>query len=214
MKRKGQMNLPSCATGIFAPRANAVEVISGVEPGASVCVVTLGEKFSLGDLLDAALDVTGPAEVSISSWCIALKQIGALKMMVDSGRITRLRLLLDRSFKSRQPKYADQLERSLAGRYRTGHIHAKWLAIVGASDALAVRSSASLNQNPRTEVFDITRDIEFSLWLAGLTDVIWDEAVEGFKTSRESDLMVDRLMEKGCDRASPERNREGLRLRF
>lgn len=66
--------------------ASAADTISGFGHGMDVVGLTFGQ-FSLLDLLHATLDITGPADVVISTWSAGLYDVDAARRFVEDGRI-------------------------------------------------------------------------------------------------------------------------------
>jgi hypothetical protein len=87
----------------------ANEAIKGFGPNGKVCGLTNGV-FSLLSLIEAVLDITGPADVTISTWSAGLYDAGALNSLMSSGMVRDIRLILDVSFKKRQLGYAIYVE--------------------------------------------------------------------------------------------------------
>ena len=59
-------------------------------------------QFSFVDLLDAVLDLTGPARVTVATWTAASADAAFLGGWCAQGRIRQFRLLIDYSFLTRK----------------------------------------------------------------------------------------------------------------
>lgn len=152
---------------VFAASAPAAAVVAGLEMGQARCVLTKGQ-FSLLDLLRAVLDITGPADVRLSTWSSGIRDAETAAWLLESGAMRSLSMLTDRSFPGRQPAYAGRLvalfgESAIAAT----DIHAKIALVRNEAWSIAIRSSMNLNRNPRFEQADIDAD-------EGLTKYLWD----------------------------------------
>ena len=66
-------------------KGSAAEAIKGLEPGGvDVYGLTAGQ-FSLLELIEAVLDVTGPAELALSTWTAAPSDGLKIKELLDAG---------------------------------------------------------------------------------------------------------------------------------
>jgi len=129
--------------------------ISGFGRGKRVIGIT-GGQFSLIDLLRATLEHTGPADVTLSAWTAGIRDAEEAAWLVSTGRIRKLRWLIDRSFATRQPKYC----RQVIGRFGDeafviSNNHAKFFTVENDDWHVCCRSSMNLNTNKRMEQFDI-----------------------------------------------------------
>lgn len=155
--------------------AGARAALGDVEPGCERLILTYGQ-FSLIDAIDALLDVTGPADVSITCWTAATFDIALTDRLVDAGRIRSVRWIVDRSFATRHADYYAQLiARFTPERVRTTRGHAKLVTIRNDAWALAVRTSMNLNENARLETLEISDDPA----LADFIDAWFDEVFAG-----------------------------------
>jgi hypothetical protein len=118
-------------------------------------------QFSLLDLIRAVLAQTGPAHLIVSTWTAGIRDVENASMLIKRGKLLSLKLLCDRSFPRRQPKYCRRiLEVFGADAIRCTRTHAKF-ALIGNDDwHVVIRSSMNLNRNPRFEQFDLDDDAE------------------------------------------------------
>ena len=65
--------------------ASARDTIDGFDRGMDVVGLTYGQ-FSLLDLIRAALEITGPADVAISTWSAGLYDVDAAERFVSDGQ--------------------------------------------------------------------------------------------------------------------------------
>jgi len=152
--RPGTRGAKTVASGI----ASAVEALGPLEPGCRVIGVTKGQ-FSLLDLIRAVLDQTGPADLTVSTWTVGVRDADNAEFLATMGAIRSLRFLVDRSFVRRQPEYARRLVESFGVKaIRATNTHAKFAMIAAGDWRIVIRSSMNLNRNPRFEQFDLDDD--------------------------------------------------------
>ena len=117
----------------------ARDAIAGLEDGLDVFGFTKGQ-FSFVDLLDAVLDLTGPARVTVATWTAASADAAFLGGWCAQGRIRQFRLLIDYSFLTRKGGMdaVDEVIRNFGPRaVRVTRTHAKWGLVLGASSEIA-----------------------------------------------------------------------------
>lgn len=134
--------------------------ISGMTKKTRVTGLTNGA-FSLISLIDACLEVTGKADVIVSTWSAGVYDVTAISELINSGKIRDFKIILDRSFKTRQAQYAVTVEDLFTNEnIRTTNTHSKFVLIKNDEWNLCIRSSMNLNENKRCENFDIDNDID------------------------------------------------------
>jgi hypothetical protein len=143
---------------VLVPHESAAAAVAKLEPGGWVCGLTKGQ-FSLLDLLQAVLQVTGPADVVLSTWTTGIRDAESAAWLIESGAIRSFSILTDRSFPQRQPAYCRRLlelfgEESMV----CTNTHAKFVMVKAGDWRVVLRSSMNLNRNPRFEQFDINDD--------------------------------------------------------
>lgn len=152
---------------------DASEAIGTLERGCEVFGLTKGQ-FSAIDLLQAIIAQTGPADVALATWSAAEADIRQARWLVDAGEILSIRLLVDRSFPNRQPRYCAELLRSFdAGVIRVTRLHAKFMLIRAGEWRVVVRTSMNLNKNPRIENFEISDCPALYEHIEGFLDEVW-----------------------------------------
>lgn len=150
--------------------ANAATCIGNLSKGCRVIGLTKGQ-FSLIDIIRAVLDQTGPADVVLSTWSSGIRDIENAAWLLETGVIGSLRMLTDRSFPTRQPKYARTLvERFGSDVIHCTNTHAKFALIRNDGWDVAIRSSMNLNRNPRFEQFDLDESREICDFFAAFVD--------------------------------------------
>jgi hypothetical protein len=158
--------------------AGARDTIAGFGHGMDVVALTFGQ-FSLLDLIQAVLDVTGPADVAISTWSAGFYDLDAAKRLRDDGRITSIRFVLDSSAKRGQASVGDIGDLFGRGTIRATRSHAKFVTITNAAWSVVITTSMNLNLNPRCEQFEVTDDPERCALFTGFVDELFTELPEG-----------------------------------
>lgn len=174
-------------------RDNATRALCQLRPGVRIMGLTMGQ-FSLLDMIAAALDKTGPAHVMLSTWTAGIRDVRLASVMLDVGRIKSLRLLVDRSFPTRQAAYCAALVRCFGNdAIRTTRTHAKIALIFNDEWSVSIRSSMNLNRNPRVENFDLDDDPDILAFFKAHFDELGEEMEPGFVPTRDVDAVFDRL---------------------
>ena len=134
-------------------------------------------QWSLADLIVHALDATGPAHLTISTWTAGGADLEHFYRLLTSEQILSLRWLVDFSFPSRQPGYCLRLV-DLFGTdaVRVTANHAKFTIIRNDEWDLIITTTANLNKNARLEHFYIHDDKAIADWFAVLADELFAEA--------------------------------------
>jgi len=153
----------------------ASDAIGKLEKKTDTFILTYGQ-FSLIDALIAIIDQTGPAHVTISTWTAAHAHLDRSADLISSADILSFRMIVDRSFKTRQPKYfyhmAELFGENSIRQIRT---HAKFMTITNDNWDIVVRTSMNLNENPRLENIEISDNKDFSDFFCQIADDIFEE---------------------------------------
>lgn len=172
----------------------AAEVIGPLAPGVRVTGLTAGQ-FSAIDAMEHMVDELGPAEVRISTWTTGLYDVQRAKEIKVAGRITDVRVLLDRGTFEKSPKFAGPLIEALGvDAFRCLSVHAKVVIVSGARGAAVMRSSMNLNKNLRTEQFDIDVDENIAGFYRDWFDALWDESGRSRDNQAIIRTVYDRFM--------------------
>lgn len=148
----------SIAAKTWSPVAPATAVVAMLKPGGRVIGLTMGQ-FSMIDIVGALLDVTGPADVKLSTWTAGIRDASNAAFMLDNGRMTSFELYCDKSFPSREPAYCAAVAQMFGEKaVNAADIHAKVCTIRNRAWNITIRGSMNLNKNPRCENFDIDDD--------------------------------------------------------
>lgn len=162
----------------------AKDAIKGFSKNGKCCGLTNGS-FSLISLIEAILDITGPAEVTISTWSAGLYDAGAVNSLKASGLIKDIRLILDRSFKTRQKGYSLYIQDVFSEeKIRTTNTHSKFVLIKNDEYNVCIRSSMNLNENKRCENFDIDDDVDIFNLFNNFANDLFNKMPKGIIESR------------------------------
>ena len=166
----------------------AAEAIAGLErDGMELFGLTKGQ-FSLTDMIEAILEKTGPADLSISTWTAANGDVSRMLGLLGSGAIRSCRWLVDLTFVRRCPQLMAEIRKQFGDdAIRVTKTHAKFCTIVNSEWQVALRSSMNLNQNPRMESFQVGHDPVLCQFLSQVLDDVWSKQSRGVAdlTSKE-----------------------------
>ena len=162
----------------FSRAGNAFQSVEGFGKGMDVAGLTYGQ-FSLIDLIQVALDFTGPADVTISTWSAGFYDIDAAKNFRDDGRLRSVRFVMDSGRQKKGQAGVHDIE-DLFGpdSIVTVRTHAKFVLIRNDEWDVVITSSMNLNKNMRCEHFEMTDDRERCEMFAEFVDAAYREAPE------------------------------------
>lgn len=160
---------------IISRRETAVEAVGLVGVGQTVCILTHGQ-FSLIDLVAHVVTLAGRgATLDLSTWTGVQDEYHILASMLDDGRLSRIRVLLDRSSYGRETAACEYLAKRIgAENIRTTRNHCKVAVVCGPDGDFSIRSSMNLNMNPRIENADITNDEELAKYYRAFFDYCFE----------------------------------------
>lgn len=198
----------------FSRVASARVMLSGFGPGDSLVGLTYGQ-FSLIDLLQAVLEVTGPADVAIATWSTGFYDLEAAESFRESGMIRSIRFVMDVSQQKRRQATAFDVA-DVFGRenVRTVRSHAKFATVVNESWSVLITSSMNLNLNPRVEHFTVLDDREAAGLFRGFVDEVFTDVpfeVENYSLPElprlpgESALRIEATHWRSVERGGPPR---------
>jgi hypothetical protein len=172
----------------------AAKAIQGFDKGGRVVGLTNGE-FSLLSLITELLKITGKADITISTWSAGIYDATSLNELLECGKINSVKLILDRSFKTRQSGYAVYIDEVFKPEnIRTTNTHAKFVLIKNEEYSICIRSSMNLNENKRCENFDIDDNIEIYQFFKDFADKLFDNQPKGIIEDRKTiDPIFDML---------------------
>lgn len=172
---------------------DASEALRGFKKGCRLMGLTRG-LFSLIDLIHAVLVKTGPADVVCVTWSAGIKDAHQVQWMVRSDLIRSFQIVTDRSYRTRQPKYAVAIS-DLFGEenIRVTDIHAKFVLIANADHKVTIRTSMNLNANKTCENFEIDEDPAIYEFYNSFVSKVIDKAPPGWDGRRQ---VVEAVLEK------------------
>ncbi len=137
----------------------ARDAISGLDRGKHIFGLTKGQ-FSMIDIAAAVLEKTGPADVSVWTWCIAEYEVEAFSAFFADRRVSALRVVMDWAGAQRDmPIVGDLQDRFGVDCIRVTKTHAKIVTVATECGwRVVIRGSMNLNANPRFEQFDVSDD--------------------------------------------------------
>ena len=157
----------------------AADALGKIERGIELFALTNGQ-FSLVDILQHCLNATGPAELDVATWTASDGDLKRAHAFLLDRRVTRFRLLVDPSFKSRKPEFCAELVRTFGNdAIRTTPLHGKFAVIRNAKWSLAIRTSMNLNVNRRIESVEISDDSALADFLAGWVHEVFERSSDG-----------------------------------
>lgn len=155
---------------------NAADTIGPLSDGVAVTGLTAGQ-FSAIDAMEHMVNELGPAEVRLSTWTTGIYDVERAREIQLDGRISDIRVLLDRGTFEKSPKFAGPLIEVLGvDAFRCLSVHAKVIIVNGARGSAVMRSSMNLNKNLRTEQFDVDVGDEIGAFYTEWFDALWDES--------------------------------------
>ena len=116
------------------------------------------------------------------------------------GRITDIRMLLDRGTFEKSPQFAGPLIEALGvDAFRCLSVHAKIVIVTGARGAAVMRSSMNLNKNLRTEQFDIDVCDDIAAFYTEWFDALWEESGRSLNNREIMKAVYDRFQAGATD---------------
>lgn len=134
---------------------NAKKAIGKIYKGMEIYGLSKGQ-FSIINIIEEILKQTGSADVIISTWTAANAEIKKAEQFLNNKLINKLHFIVDRSFKTRQPKYYEMLIDKFGDIVSTTNSHAKFVLISNKDWKISIRTSMNLNENKRLENFEIS----------------------------------------------------------
>ena len=168
--------------------ATASEAIAGLEPGVVIYGFTKGQ-FSLIQLITAALKITGPAELVLSTWTAANQDVTEVLAFCESGLVTSSKWIVDLTFSKRSPQLAQRIRTTFGDdSIRVAKNHAKYALIGNDRWRVVIHTSMNLNHSPRFENFEISDDPELYDFHAKIVQEIWRRQARGVEAMRPYEI--------------------------
>lgn len=174
----------------FSKVASARDTIAGFGHEMDVAGLTYGQ-FSLLDLIQATLEITGPADVAIATWSAGFYDVEAAERFRDSGMIRSIRFVMDSSGKRGQATVGDVAEIFGEESVRATRSHAKFALVSNDEWDVLITSSMNLNLNPRCEQFEMTDDPERAAVFHEFVDAVFTDLPEGTRGDRQLPGLFD-----------------------
>ncbi len=195
------------------------EAFEGLADGCSIHGLSDGT-WSLIDGIEELLDRCGPSDVTVSTWTAANADIERAEGLLQDGRIKTLRLLVDRSFESRQPRYCGRARHLFGDQaLRVWNSHAKFVLVLGGKLDVLYTTSANLNANKRLENFTLFAGGDLPGEYLAAVEELWKmqrpgEAFEGGsflgRSHTDEILGVEKLMRRAELSAALGRSAKGI----
>lgn len=185
----------------FSKVASARDTIAGFGHDVDIAGLTFGQ-FSLIDLIQAALEITGPADVTISTWSAGFYDIDAAERFRADGRLRSIRFVMDAaSMKKGQASVHDIADLFGPDAIRTTRTHAKFALITNDEWQVVITSSMNLNLNPRCEQFEVTDDASRAAMFGAFVDALFEELPAGGAKATNGDQRLPNL--RGLEAVQP-----------
>lgn len=175
----------------FSKAASAAATIDGFGHDVDISMALTEGHFSLLDLIEATLAITGPADVVVSTWSAGFYDVEAAERFRADGRLRSIRFVMDSSDKRGQATGADVASLFGAGAIRTTRTHAKFVVITNDEWNVVIQSSMNLNLNPRSEQFSMTDCRETAAFVLGVVDALFAELPPGATGDRRTPSLRD-----------------------
>lgn len=163
---------------------SAAEALEGFGPDVTIYGFTKGQ-FSLIQLITEALKITGPGELTLSTWTAANADVSEVLAFCEAGLVTRARWIVDLTFTKRSPQLAQRIRHIFGDdAIRVAKNHSKYALIGNDAWKVCIHTSMNLNHNPRFENFEIAHDPELYAFHERIADEIWrkqSRAVDGMR---------------------------------
>lgn len=136
----------------------AGKAIIGFGKGMEVFGFNKGQ-FSIVDIIEAVLEITGPAHAVVATWTAASADLSRIQNFLERNKVITAQWVVDYSFETRQPKFCAQLRETFGDEcIRTTASHCKFVLIKNDEWNVVIQTSMNLNQNKRMENFWVCDD--------------------------------------------------------
>lgn len=154
-------------------KETAREAIAGFDKDTEIYGFTKGQ-FSIIDIIEAMLEITGPAHLTVSTWTAATTDVTTVIQFVQQQLCSSSRWLVDYTFQQRTPELAKRIRDVFgADAIRVGKNHAKFFMLQNEQWDIICPTSMNLNFNPRFENFMIRNDPDMCRFHQAIFDEIW-----------------------------------------
>lgn len=174
----------------FSRVAGAAATIDGFGHDVDIAFALTMGQFSLLDLIEATLRVTGPADVVIATWSVGFYDLDAARRFADDGRLRSIRFIVDSSDKRGQASGNDIASVFGADSMRATRTHAKFVAVTNDEWNVVIQSSMNLNLNMRSEQFSMIDCADTAGFILELADELWSELPPGASDDRTTPRLL------------------------
>jgi len=153
-------------------------------------------QYNLIDIIRHVLNTTKTANIDLTVWTAADASLKKASDFVLAGDISKMRWIIDPSFKSRQPLYVKTLENRFSKDcIRTIPTHAKFILVYNENYNFIIQTSMNLNQNKRLESFTVIENKELVSFYKDFFDSAFKISIdENYKSQNIS--IVKKLIPK------------------
>lgn len=132
-------------------------------------------RWSLIDLLDGLASVCGSGSaLDLAIWTASGAHGEQLHEFIESGKLQRICLMIDRSFVSRKPDICEKIVQVFGAKnLRVWQAHAKFAIFHGGDIEVLAMFSANLNRNTRVENFTVWADAEMVAAYRAMVAELW-----------------------------------------
>lgn len=169
----------------YSKAANAAKTIAGFGHDLDITFALTNGQFSLLDLVEATLDITGPADVLISTWSAGFYDIDRAEKFRGNGLMRTVRFIMDSSDKRGQAKTGDIASLFGEDAIRATRTHAKFVVITNEAWNVVIQTSMNLNKNPRNEQFSMMDCPTTARKILEIADALWRELPAGATYDRD-----------------------------
>jgi hypothetical protein len=151
----------------------AAEAVGSIDHDTEIYAFTKGQ-FSIIEVINHVIDQIGKCFLSISTWTADKGDVTTVLDLVNGGRITGSRWLMDLSFNRRRPEISHRV-RTVFGdnAVRVAQNHAKFVLLHNEEWKIVCMTSMNLNYNPRFENFLLRHDPALFDFHQAILDEIW-----------------------------------------
>lgn len=162
------------------PSGPAALAVEGLRPGVRLVGMTKGQ-FSLLDMIEECLLITGPCDLALSTWTAGLDDVKKAGILLEKGIVQSVRLLIDHAFAATKPEYCAAVVHVFGQEsVRTTRNHSKIALLSNDIWTVSIRSSMNLNRNPRFEQFDIDTCPDVHAFYSAFFNEMSEAMPEGF----------------------------------
>lgn len=171
------------------------KAFENLEPNTMIHGITNGD-WSFIDALNELMNILGKSHITLSTWTAAIADISIAENMLKSNKILSWKMLVDRSFLSRQPRYC-QTARKVFGdqAIRVWNCHAKFCVLDNQQQKILYLTSANLNKNKRVENFSLIANNSIAEQYLDMVNKIFaiQKPSEGFENTKSGRKHTDQI---------------------